>query len=194
MMRAGRKVGLFLVLALAGVTPVFPQEEETAEGEEAPVSQTIPQTLIRPQRGEDPRYPQDVVIGELGTGEASPEVYRFARNLLAGLILEDRSGTILSGIDPALLDRLLEELKAVEPLKNRIGGGREVADGAVSFLVRFMGRERWISGELYLRQEEGEEGEEGKWGLDDLVLEEPRDSAARHEPYRFDFSPYGRFY
>jgi hypothetical protein len=188
MMRAGRKVGLVLALALAGVAPVFSQEAVEAEEEEAPVSQPIPPALLRPPRGESSRYPQDVVIGELGQGEAPPEAYRFARNLLSGLILEDRSGTIHSGIDTALLDRLLEELKAVEPLKYRIGGGREEADGAVSFLVRFLGRERWISGELYLRREEE------TWELDDLILEEPRDSAGRYEPYRFDFTPYGRFY
>jgi hypothetical protein len=186
MMTAGRKAGLFLFAALAAIVPVFPQEEE-AEEEKAPVPQTIPQGLLRPQWGEFPRYPQDLVIGELGQGGAPPEAYRFARDLLSGLILEDRSGTILSGIDEPRLDTLLGEIKAVEPLRYRLGGGREEADGAVSFLVRLIGRERWLSGELYLRQEE-------EWGLDDLILEEPRDLAERQEPYRFDFTPYGRFY
>ncbi|MDR1058063.1 MAG: hypothetical protein LBL43_00820 [Treponema sp.] len=183
MMTAGRKAGLFLAAALAGAAPVFSQDGE----DESPVPQTIPQGLLQPWRGEFPRYPQDIVIGELGQGKAPAEAYQFARNLLSGLVQKGGGGTGSSGVGAARLDALSEELKAVEPLKYRLGGGREEADGTVSFVVRFIGRERWISGELYLRQEE-------EWELDDLILEESRDIAERQETYRFDFTPYERFY
>jgi hypothetical protein len=183
MMTAGRKAGLFLVAALAGAAPVFSQDGEA----ESPVPQTIPQGLLQPRRGEFPRYPQDMIIGELGQGSAPAEAYRFARNLLSGLVLKNLGETGFSGIAAARLDALSEELKAVEPLRYRLGGGREEADGTVSFVVRLVGRERWVSGELYLRQEED-------WELDDLILEESREIAERQEPYRFDFTPYERFY
>jgi hypothetical protein len=81
-----------------------------------------------------------------------------------------------------------EKLGALEPRKFRIGGGREEADGSVSFLFRFISRDQGIAGELYLRQEEG------IWLADDIILEEPQTSPIPGERYAYDFSPYERFY
>jgi hypothetical protein len=46
-----------------------------------------------------------------------------------------------------------------------------------------------MAGELFVRQEEG-----GNWILDDLVLEEKKALSEIRDSYRFDFSPYERFY
>jgi hypothetical protein len=149
---------------------------------------TVPDALRIPQRGEAPRYPQDVVIGELGRGRAPEESYRQARLYTEALLSGDREAAPLSGVDKALVDRLFEELEPIEPRQFRLGGGREEDDGAVSFLVRFLGREKGKTGELFLLWEDE------TWLLDDLLLEEAQDLAEEREAYRFDFSPYERFF
>jgi len=45
-------------------------------------------------------------------------------------------------------------LKAVNPQFFRLGNGREEPDGSYSFLVRFVGREQGITGEMFVRFEE----------------------------------------
>ena len=172
------------------------------EGKAAPRS--IPEALLRPERGETPRYPKDVVIGEIGRGEAPEEAYLLAKNILSALITGSKDASVLAGYGSILDEDLREEIRSIEPRSYRIGGGRAEADGCVSFLVRFMGPEESISGELFLRQEpaalasateEAEPaGREGKWILDDLVIEDKRTLSEIRDSYRFDFSPYERFY
>jgi hypothetical protein len=93
----------------------------------------------------------DTIIGPLGAGEAEEGAYRFAGELLGALAAGNRGAPALSSIEGGALDTILEGLKAINPASCRLGGGREEADGAVSFLVRFIGREKAISGELYIR-------------------------------------------
>ena len=177
-----------VLLGLCLVSPgIFPQEGEPGT---AP-ARTIPDVLRRPDRGEAPRYPQDLVIGELGQGQAPEEAYRFARDLLAALtagnktapVLEDSSVVLTEGF----LEEILEEIESLQPRTYRIGGGRIEADGNVSFLIRFLGKAESISGELFVRQEE-------KWLLDDIILEERRALAEIRDSYHYDFSPYERFF
>jgi hypothetical protein len=153
---------------------------------------TIPDVLRIPRHGEAPRYPKDAVIGELGRGRAPEEAYRYARlcleALLAALPSGNREAAPLLKEDKALVARLFEELEPIEPRQFRLGGGREEDDGTVSFLVRFLGREKGKAGELFLLQKDE------TWLLDDLLLEEEQDLVKTHEAYRFDFSPYERFY
>jgi hypothetical protein len=149
---------------------------------------TVPQALRIPQRGEAPRYPEDAVIGELGRGAAPEEAYAFARLFLNALLSGSREALPLLQADKGLVDRLFEELQPIEPRQLRLGGGREEDDGSVSFLVRFVGREKGKTGELYLLQKEE------TWRIDELLLEEEQDLTEGKEAYRFDFSPYERFY
>ncbi|MDR2485113.1 MAG: hypothetical protein LBD55_06940 [Treponema sp.] len=151
-------------------------------------NETVPDIIQRPQRGEAPRYPQDTIIGTLGQGEASETAYNVARNILNAILSKNREAAILSDLGEASLKDLFETLEAVNPQKFRLGGGREEPDGSTSFLVRFVGRERWITGELYLRFDENQ------WKWDDLILEEPQDISTGEDKYRFDFSPYERFF
>ena len=173
---------LLLLLPPESVFSVPAGEEETSW------TGSVPEDLRRPRRGEAPRYPQDMTIGDLGAGEAPEGAYAFSRELLAALTAENRNAPVLSKLGGALLDELFSKLKPINPRQYRIGGGREENDGSISFLVRFLGREQGITGELFLR------GGEGQWVLDDLLLEAPVDLMVEREQYRYDFSPYERFY
>ena len=166
--------------------------EEAAE-EAAPVFNqgVIPEGLWRPQRGdENPRYPRDAIIGELGQGMASAEAYRYARNLLQGALSLNRESTLLAGTAPALLEELFAGLETVAPQQYRLGGGREEADGSTSFLFRFIGRDMSMAGELYLRFGDS------AWHLDEIIVEEAKalSESGLVNTYRFDFSPYERFF
>ncbi|WP_198429891.1 hypothetical protein [Treponema primitia] len=151
---------------------------------------TIPEALRQPQRGdESPRYPRDAVIGELGRGLAPEEAYRYARNLLEGVLSGNRESARLAGIAQSLLEELFTSLEPMNPQKYRLGGGREEADGSTSFLFRFIGRDMSLAGELYLQSADD------KWQLEDILVEEARAlSEGGMNTYKFDFSPYERFF
>jgi hypothetical protein len=132
--------------------PVFAQDtQEEASGMSRG---SIPEILLRPQRGEAPRYPYDTVIGPLGQGEAPREGYLFARQVASALVAGNAAAPSLAAMNRASLESLLSVLNGISPRTYRIGGGREEADGAVSFVVRFVGREQGITGELYIRLQE----------------------------------------
>jgi hypothetical protein len=151
----------------------------------------VPEALRQPQRGgENPRYPRDVVIGELGRGLASEAAYRYARNLLQGALTLNRESSLLAGASPSQLEELFAGLETLEPQQYRLGGGRDEADGSVSFLFRFIGRDTSMAGELYIRFDKN------AWRLDDIIVEEAK-ALSEEGPmnaYKFDFSPYERFY
>ncbi|MDR0583833.1 MAG: hypothetical protein LBG57_05715 [Treponema sp.] len=212
--------GIF-TLVLLGAGLVFAQNSQMEGDDDSGLSRgSIPEVLLRPQRGEAPRYPDDTVIGPLGQGEAPREGYLFARQVASALAAGNMSSPSLAAMNRASLESLLSVLNDISPRTYRIGGGREEADGAVSFLVRFAGREQGITGELYIRLQEqapaavpaetGDSSEAAEetppaaeaarpgrvWVFEDLLLDEPRsrqseDAETRH---RFDFSPYERFF
>lgn len=194
-----RNLACFL-LGLLVLSPwVYSQEGRSA-------ARSIPDALLRPERGEAPRYPKDVVIGELGQGKSPGEAYLLAKKILSVLTAGTKDAPLVAEYRTILTESLREEINNIEPRNYRIGGGRVEADGSISFLVRFIGPEESISGELFLRREEIKKesipeeneaepsSEEGKWFLDDLVLEEKRALTEIRDSYRYDFSPYERFY
>jgi hypothetical protein len=182
MARLYRLICCLLVLSAAA----FAQE---AEESGASWGGTIPDQIRRPQRGgEAPHYPRDIVIGELGRGEASEDAYLFARDILSAFLYDNSDAPSLSGIGPLLLEETGNALKEISPVKFRIGGGREEEDGSVSFLFRFLGREQGIAGELYIRSQDE------KWRFDDILIEDPHDTTTRLEIYPYDFTPYERFF
>jgi hypothetical protein len=93
----------------------------------------------------------DTVIGSLGRGEAPEEAYLFAREVAAALAAGNLSHPSLKAMDSPSLEAFISELNKISPRAGRLGSGREEPDGAVSFLVHFLGRERGITGELYVR-------------------------------------------
>ena len=194
---------------------LFGQETETAAEKQ---KETIPNVLRRPERGgEAPRFPQDLVIGELGRRETSDAAWLFARNLVSSLVAGSTAAP--EGAGSVITESIREEINSIEPRTYRLGSGRVEPDGCVSFLVRFLGSEESITGELFVRRQEEKpdssdsanspeiagsvetkvsEGTIGshevRWTLDDLILEEKRSLAEIRDSYRFDFSPYERFY
>ena len=137
-------------------------------------------------RNEASRFPRDIVIGPLGQGTAPDAAWQYARSFISALTQGDRS--LLNSLSVFSADNYLRTLANIQPWRYHIGGGRREEDGSISFLVRFFGRTQWITGELYLRQEEN------NWFLDDLLLEEARSNSEGSNTYRYDFSPYERFF
>jgi len=151
------------------------------------VSQSIPDAVRRPERGEAPRYPIDMVIGNLGQGSASYGAYIYARNILSSL-----TGSNVSAIDSVLSGHgtlIREEIVSLRPRNYRIGGGRTESDGSTSFLIRLLSQNESITGELFIRQNENNE-----WFMDAIILEERRLISEIRDSFRYDFSPYERFY
>ena len=183
---------------------------------------SIPYDLLRPHRGEAPRYPFDTVIGELGAGSASNAAYNFARSVASALVEERLDSPALASINRTLLEGYLDVMEPVNAQGFRLGSGREEPDGAISFLIRFIGREQAVTGELFIRhitrqqeqvreQEQKNEDEEDDddtedaqpvfttisfWLFEELILEEVKDREAENMEtrHRFDFSPYERFF
>ena len=148
----------------------------------------VPEALRRPERGEAPRYPEDLVIGELGQGRAPLGAYQFAQELLSALARGRNDAQVLERSSSRIGEDVFEELRGISPRSYRIGGGRNEPDGSVSFIVRFIGRVETIIGELFVRSETA------GWILDDLILEEKVLLSDIRDEYRYDFSPYERFF
>jgi hypothetical protein len=147
----------------------------------------VPESLRRPERGEAPRYPEDLVIGELGQGEAPQGAYLLAQEILSALARGRNDAPVLQR-SSLITEEILEEVGSLGTRSYRIGGGRYEPDGSVSFLVRFIGRTESITGELFVRFETQ------SWLLDDLMLEEKVPLSNLRDSYRYDFTPYERFY
>lgn len=148
----------------------------------------LPEQLRLPRRGEAPRYPRDLVIGELGRGAAPQEAYTYAQSLLTGLLSGNASSALLAGTVGQPMEEIFNKLKPMSPQKYRLGGGREEPDGSISFLFRFLGREESMAGELYIRLADQ------AWHLEDILLEDQRPLTEGDPSYPYDFSPYERFF
>ncbi|MDR2376169.1 MAG: hypothetical protein LBD96_07015 [Treponema sp.] len=165
-------------------------------------SDSIPEALWRPQRGESPRYPRDLIIGSLARGNVSDGARLAATQVLSALVAGNRSAAVFSRFDASSRNGLFSTVALVEPRKYRLGEGREEADGSYSFLVRFIGREQGIAGELYVRFEPAQEAAAGSaaasgsgaWLLDDLLLEEQRPLGDFTEEAVYDLPPYERLF
>ena len=166
------------------------------EGTRQSSSHAVPNSLRRPERGEAPRYPTDLVIGELGRGDASEGAYFFARSLLSALVDGRRNAPVFTDSASYIGESIFDEVRSLQPRTFRLGGGRNEPDGCVSFLVRFISREESITGEIFVRWIDASDSSSGtgRWILDDLVLEGRRSLIEIREIYRFNFSPYERFF
>ena len=185
---------VFLLMTLLLASWLFSQaeepiEDETAQDEtvenvtvmnELTRSQTIPETIRIPERGESPRYPIDMVIGELGRGSAPMDAYLYAQEQMTNLT----TGNELDVFSP----EVSEEIGNLRPGRFHLGGGRIEPDGYVSFLVRFLGLNESVTGEMFIRQADDE------WILDSIILEERRTIGEIRDSFRYDFSPYERFF
>jgi hypothetical protein len=158
----------------------------------------VPEALRRPDRGETPRYPKDLVIGDLGQGEISEGAYLYARNILTAITAGRRDAQVLANSGFSFTESMFDSIRSIRPRDSRLGGGRNEPDGCVSFLIRIIGPSESITGELFIRQADAIDALDGtvagRWLLDDLILEGKRTLADIRDTYRYDFSPYERFY
>ena len=189
-------LGLFLLAQAA-----FSQESSSTE--------LVPNVLRTPERGEAPRYPNDLVIGELGRADAPEGAYLLAQSIVSAITDGRRNAQALTESGYSIAESVFEEIRGIRPRYYRLGGGRIEPDGCVSFLVRISGSQESITGELFLRRAEADEigGSEtlsepegrssqsaGRWLLDDIIFEDKRTLTDIRDSYRYDFSPYERFY
>jgi hypothetical protein len=122
-----------------------------------------------------------------------------ATQALSALVAGNRNAAVFSRLGASSRNELFAAVAVVEPRRYRIGEGREEADGSYSFLVRFLGRDFGIAGELYLRFEPERDDDSGAagsgvWLLDDLLLEEERPLGERIEESIYDLPPYERMF
>jgi len=184
-------VRIFFAVSLLIVVSAFAFSQD-----ERPFRGSIPEELLRPRRGETPRYPVDMIIGELGRGSATEAAYFYANTVITGFMSGLTGHPALSSIDSVLREELISDIDIINPVSYRIGGGRREADGSVSFLVRFIGKDQTITSELYIRYSTNQTTSTGSWVFDELHLEEPRDREIEYLEAlnRNDFYPYERFY
>ncbi|MDR2073239.1 MAG: hypothetical protein LBP60_07385, partial [Spirochaetaceae bacterium] len=79
----------------------------------------LPLELLRPQYGEEPRFPRDYVIGELGQGDAPEGSYQAAKRFVADLVLRNgRAG----GMPEQKRISILERIAGLGIRTWRIGG------------------------------------------------------------------------
>jgi hypothetical protein len=145
-----------------------------------------------------------MIIGSLERGDVPAAAYDFAREALDALVTGNKDAPVLSTMNSVELEKIFSDLGKISSRKFRLGNGREEVDGAVSFLVRFIGREKGIAGELYVRltvpvtgesaETVQDQDEEAVWRLDDLILEEERGLDEVIEGPSFDLPPYERFF
>jgi hypothetical protein len=187
---------IFILTGLIIIITVYAVSQEAATVQNRQSRGSIPEALLRPARGESPRYPIDTVIGELGRGQASEAAYTFANSLCEGLISGEMNDPALVTISSTERQRYITTLNSIDPLSYRIGGGRQEADGAFSFLVRFIGRDLGISGELYIRLAARPNRPAGTWIFEELLLDEARSREIEQQEsvHRYDFNPYERFF
>ncbi|MDR2521692.1 MAG: hypothetical protein LBC72_03955 [Spirochaetaceae bacterium] len=150
---------------------------------------SVPEELRRPRRDEQPVFPHDAVIGELGRGQAEGGVYRYARNVLYDLVMQKKTSAFLKNLDEAELASLFEKLAQVAPRKYRLGGGLVEPDGSVSFLYRFLGREYEAFGSVYFLA-----GEDGKFSLDAIIMEDVVETGKTLNLAEYPYLPHERFY
>jgi hypothetical protein len=163
---------------------------------------SIPIDLLRPNRRESARYPVDIVIGELGQGKAPVAAFSFANSVSEGFLSGQPGHPSLTSVRADVRDRCLKALSGISPRIYRIGGGREEPDGVVSFMVRFIGRDYGITGELYIKNTakradgSAEAAQQGNWVFDDLILDEAKSRETEtEEAYKLvNYLPYERFF
>jgi hypothetical protein len=178
-----KRIRFLLLVVLLVASPGFAQNSETSS-----FSGVVPEILIRPTRETEWAYPFDAVIGQLGAGEVSAAANTYARGILRDLMrLNDKADT-LKDLGPDLLGEAIAKVGEAEPRKVRIGGGRDEPDGSVSFLFRFIGSEKELSGELYIRSVAG------TWKAEDIIFEDPQKLSGGSDSVNSTFTPYERFY
>jgi hypothetical protein len=178
-----RLLYLFLWLGLTLPAICFAQNDGPPS-----FSGVVPEILKRPSLETEWVYPVDAVIGQLGGGEVSDAANAYARAVLRDLMRRNAETAFLKGLGSDQLDEAMAKLGEIEPRKARLGSGRDEIDGSVSFLFRFIGRENGLSGELYIR------AEDGNWKTEDIIVGDVQKLNREGGDFTTVYTPYERFY
>jgi hypothetical protein len=174
------KAGCLLAILLAGGYAGFSQDGESI---------TIPDAIRRPSRTDTPRYPRDSVIGDLGRGELAEEDFDYTSNVLRALMQGREQSPLLQTLGEGMGREFIDKILGIRAYKFRIGGGKEIVDGAGSFLFRYIGRNGQLGGAIYFVREGG------GYVLDDIILEDiPPNMLDGDRDRVSDLFPYERFY
>ncbi len=160
---------------------------KTVNSDAKPSIRTMLTDPLLPTGSETPRLPNDFVIGRIGGGDAVQEAYLFVMAFLEALGRnEDVSGLFSENgkEDAASAARLVS---AIGPASPRAGSGVFEESGEVSFLVRFVGKERSSQGEVHLVRSGS------SWLVDEFILGEPEADYGADGRARFDPFTYTRF-
>jgi hypothetical protein len=182
-MKTRRGILIFLPFLFLSANLIFGQDGGTPS-----FSGVVPEILVRPSRETEWIYPLDAVIGQLGGGEVSASANAYARSVLRDLMRRNDKADTLKDLGPDLLSEVMTKTGEAEPRRVRMGGGRDEPDGSVSFLFRFIGTEKELSGELYIREAAG------AWKTEDIILENPQNISSGSDSVNATFTPYERFY
>jgi hypothetical protein len=157
---------------------------KTIATDDRPVKRGSSADPFLPTGSETIRLPQDFVIGKIGDEGVEPNAYRFAVDFLSSVAKSEEVMRFYT-------ERGRQEAKSIAPLlapllpaSVRVGGGSVEGEGGVSFLVRFVGKDHSVSGELHLVRSSS------VWLVDELILDEPvsdygPDGAARFDPFTY---------
>jgi hypothetical protein len=172
--------GAFFAAVLLSASAGFTQEGGSV---------SIPEVIRRPLRVDTPQRPFDIVIGELGRGELSAEHLRYGEGVLRALMQGREQSPLFETLPEGAAREIIERIALIRAHKFRIGGGKEVADGAYSFLFRFIGPDGQAGGAIYFIR-----GEDG-FALDDIMLDDLPEYLFRDDTARLYHSfPYEQLY
>lgn len=123
--------------------------------------------LSIPTGSESPRLPRDYLIGQLGAEDGKAAPYREAAAILEELASGKTAGRRFTKNGEAGLSEIVERLSSLGSAASvRIGSPVPEGDGGVSYLIRFVGKDASLSGELRL-----EPSENGSWLVDFIALD-----------------------
>ncbi|OHE77054.1 MAG: hypothetical protein A2413_08080 [Treponema sp. RIFOXYC1_FULL_61_9] len=140
--------------------------------------------LIIPGGTERARLPFDFAIGELGERAADSAAYRFALSFASDLSSSKDVSALFLERGKTESEAAAVLLRPIAPKSVRLGGGMPVDGGSYSFLVRFLGEESSVTGELRVSPSE-ENWRVAALLLDAPVKDEYADGTARFDPFAY---------
>lgn len=149
--------------------------------------------LSIPSPGETVRYPSDFLLGPLLGREDGTEGFEYTESLLQDLIaaVKRKEGQDFvahsSRPEAAKMQTAVQAMEDLDIRFFRIASGHQDSDSDYSYMVRFIGSEKFISGSVYLRN-----NGDG-WTLDEIQLEPAADLNDEQGISNFDPFVYTKF-
>jgi hypothetical protein len=160
---------------------------KTIATDDRPVKRASSTDPFLPTGSEAVRLPQDFVIGKIGDEGVGANAYHFAFDFLSSLARSEEVKRFYTDRGRQEAESIAPILAPLLPASVRVGSGSAEGEGGVSFLIRFVGKERSVTGELHLIRSSS------AWLVDELILDEPVSDYGADGTARFDPFTYTRF-